>query len=82
MTDDKYLYCVHAEANALSNAARVGANVNDADIYITLSPCYECIKLLIQAGIKNVYYIDTYKDFEITKRIVENTKTIKLINIK
>ncbi|MBO7078457.1 MAG: dCMP deaminase family protein [Bacilli bacterium] len=81
-TDEKYKYCVHSEANALANAARVGANVNGADIYVTMSPCFECIKLLIQAGIKTVYYIDTYKDFEITKTIVENTKTIKLVNIK
>lgn len=81
-TNDKYLYCVHAEANALANAARVGANVNGADIYVTMSPCFECIKLLIQAGIQNVFYINTYKDFDITKRIANSTKTINLINIK
>lgn len=79
-TEEKYQFCVHAEANALSNAARVGSNVEDADIYLTLSPCHDCIKLLIQAGIKHVYYLQEYKDFELTKKIADNSD-IELIKI-
>lgn len=80
-SDEKYLFCVHAEANALANAAQIGSNVNGADIYLTLSPCSECIKLLLQAGIKNVYYIDTYREFKLTELIVNNTNGINLIKV-
>lgn len=80
-TAEKYKFCVHAEANALSNAAKIGANVDSADIYLTLSPCQECIKLLIQAGIKNIYYTNQYRSFEITKLIADNTPLINLIQV-
>lgn len=80
-TAEKYKYCVHAEANALANAAKIGANVEGADCYITLSPCEECIKLLIQAGIKNIYYITQYREFETTKLIADNTPSINLVQI-
>ena len=56
-TSEKYQYCVHAEMNALANALRNGVNVSGADAYLTVSPCNTCIKLLIQSGIKNIYYI-------------------------
>lgn len=82
LTPDKYLYCVHAEANALANAAHAGANVDGADVYVTMSPCHDCIKLLIQAGVKNVYYINEYTDFNITKIIAENTGKIKLYKVE
>ena len=61
--------CVHAEQNAICQAARYGINVSDATIYITLSPCLTCAKLIINAGIKEVVYggdytafLDTVKD--------------------
>lgn len=62
---------LHAEANAL---AKVGKSTNSSDgstMYITLSPCYECSKLLIQFGIKEVYYCEEYRDLsgvELLKR--------------
>ncbi len=80
-TEEKYDYVIHAELNAIANACSIGANVNGADIYLTLSPCHECIKLLIQHQISNVYYLKEYKDFELTKKIAENSK-INLIKIK
>ena len=78
----KYTFCVHAESNALANAAKIGANVDGADIYLTLSPCKDCIKLLIQSGIKNVYYISEYGDIETTKLIANSTKTISLCKVE
>ena len=78
---EKYPYVIHAEMNAISNANRNGVDCNGADIYLTLSPCHDCIKLLIQHGIKNVYYLKEYKDIELTKQIVENTDGIKLIKL-
>jgi dCMP deaminase len=53
---------LHAEANAL---AKVGKSTNSSEgstMYITLSPCYECSKLLIQFGITEVYYCEEYRD--------------------
>ena len=80
-TSEKYDYVIHAELNAISNATRIGANVFGSDIYLTLSPCHECIKLLIQHGIRNVYYLDEYKDIELTQKIA-NFSDIKLIKCK
>lgn len=78
---EKYPYVIHAEMNAISNANRNGVDCNGADIYLTLSPCHDCIKLLIQHGIKNVYYLKEYKDIELTKQIVENTDSIQLTKL-
>ena len=78
---EKYPYVIHAEMNAISNANRNGVDCNGADIYLTLSPCHDCIKLLIQHGIKNVYYLKEYKDINLTKKIVENTDGIRLIKL-
>ena len=80
-SQEKYPYVIHAEMNAISNANRNGVDCNGADIYLTLSPCHDCIKLLIQHGIKNVYYLKEYKDIDLTKKIVENTDGIRLIKL-
>lgn len=50
--------CMHAEANALLYA---GKDSNNGDLYCTLSPCLNCTKMIIQSGIKNVYYSDDYE---------------------
>ncbi|PJA52045.1 MAG: deaminase, partial [Candidatus Marinimicrobia bacterium CG_4_9_14_3_um_filter_48_9] len=52
---------VHAEANAIVQAARNGVAIENADIYVTASPCYYCFKLIANAGIKRVYYKDFYR---------------------
>lgn len=80
-TEEKYNYVIHAELNAVANACYIGADVKDSDIYLTLSPCHECIKILIQHQIKNVYYLEEYKDFELTKKIADNSP-INLIKLK
>ncbi len=51
--DTKYPYVVHAEANAILNATQ---SLKDASIYVTLFPCNECAKLIIQSGIKAIYF--------------------------
>ncbi|PJA07537.1 MAG: CMP deaminase [Flavobacteriales bacterium CG_4_10_14_0_2_um_filter_32_8] len=55
-------YVLHAEANAMMRVAKSTHNSNGATLYITLSPCKECSKLILQAGIKRVVFIDIYKD--------------------
>jgi len=55
-------YVLHAEANALSKVARSTQSCENATLYITLSPCKECSKLIHQAGIKRVVYQNGYRD--------------------
>jgi dCMP deaminase len=54
-------YVLHAEANAITKVAASNNNSKEATIYITSSPCIECAKLIIQAGIKRVVYSDKYR---------------------
>ncbi len=54
-------YVLHAEANAITKIARSGNNSDGATLYVTDSPCIECSKLIIQAGIKRVLYSRTYR---------------------
>ena len=54
-------YVLHAEANAITKLARSCNNSDGATIYITASPCIECAKLIIQAGIKRVVYGEKYR---------------------
>ena len=51
-----YPYVLHAEANAITKIARSNNNSEGATLYVTDSPCIECAKLIIQAGIKRVVY--------------------------
>lgn len=75
-TEEKYDYVIHAEMNAIANACYNGCQIKDSEIYLTLSPCNQCIKLLIQFGVKKVYYLKEYKDFELTKKIADNADII------
>lgn len=53
---------LHAESNAIAKCARSTSSSEGAEIYTTTSPCFDCSKLIIQAGIKAVYYSEEYKD--------------------
>jgi dCMP deaminase len=53
-------YVLHAEANAITKVAKSNNSSHDATLYITTSPCMECAKLIIQAGIKRVVFCDNY----------------------
>ena len=54
-------YVLHAEANAITKLARSNNNSEGATLYVTASPCIECAKLIIQAGIKRVVYAESYR---------------------
>ena len=56
-------HSVHAEANALVFAARHGLSVEGCTLYTTYSPCYECAKLIVNAGITRVAYSLLYRDY-------------------
>ena len=54
-------YVLHAEANAISKVAKSGNSSEGSTLYVTASPCIECAKLIIQAGITRVVYKDEYR---------------------
>ena len=54
-------YVLHAEANAITKIAKSGNSSKGATLYVTASPCIECAKLIIQAGISRVVYKDEYR---------------------
>ena len=53
---------LHAEANAILKCAKYGTSCNESTLYLTLSPCKECSKLIHQSGIRRVVFIEKYKD--------------------
>ena len=57
-------YVLHAEANAILKLAKSNNRGQNSTLYITLSPCKDCSKLILQAGIKRVVYMKGYKDSE------------------
>lgn len=68
-------YVLHAEANAISKIAKSNNSSDGATLYTLVSPCLECSKLIIQAGIKRVVYKDDY-------RLPEGIELLKRANVK
>jgi len=59
---ETHWYVLHAEANAILKVAKSTNNCNQSTLYLTHSPCKECSKIVLQAGIIRVVYIEKYKD--------------------
>ena len=80
MVDDHCIRTTHAEANAIVQAAKNGVEINKTDIYVTASPCYNCFKLIANAGIKTIYYGEFYRE----DRILEHAKEagIELVSLE
>jgi dCMP deaminase len=55
---------LHAESNAIAKCAMSNESTKDSTMYLTMSPCFECSKLIIQSGIKAVYYKKQYRNTE------------------
>jgi|TARA_B110000438_G_scaffold63623_2_gene64132 dCMP deaminase len=72
-------YVLHAEANAILKTAKSNHNCSGATLYLTLSPCKDCSKLIHQAGIKRLVYIDQYKDTSGLDFLKEAGVTIKQV---
>jgi len=62
MEDGHCVRTVHAEANAIAQAARNGVRVEGADIYVTASPCFGCFKLIANAGLTRIVFGEFYRD--------------------
>ncbi|HVN47689.1 MAG TPA: dCMP deaminase family protein [Bacteroidota bacterium] len=71
---------VHAEANAVAQAAKNGVRIDGAEIYITASPCLTCFKLIANCGITAVYYKEFYRDERITEYAKQSN--VQLVKMK
>lgn len=67
MENDHCVRTVHAEANALVQAAHNGIRLEGAEIYVTASPCFNCFKLIVNAGIRKVCYGEFYRDDKVLR---------------
>jgi len=73
---------VHAEANAIIQAAKNGTSTNGADIYITASPCWNCFKLIANSGIQRILYMEFYRDERILRTARQAGIALKLVQLK
>jgi dCMP deaminase len=71
---------IHAEINAITQAARNGSAIRDADIYVTHTPCIHCLKVLINTGIRTVHYEKEYKLHTVADLL--SHARIKLVRVK
>jgi dCMP deaminase len=62
MENDHCVATVHAEANAIIQAAKNGVRIEGSELYTTASPCWSCFKLIANAGIRTIYYGAFYRD--------------------
>ena len=70
--DNHEMATVHAEQNAISDAARRGVSVNGATAYITHFPCINCAKILASAGISSIKYLHDYSNDELVEPLLKN----------
>ena len=72
---------IHAEINAIAQAAKNGASIRDADIYITHTPCIHCVKVLINTGIKRIFYEREYKRATIEELLRGANITLECVSV-
>ena len=75
------LEVLHAESNAIAKCSKGSQSSKNSDLYVSLSPCINCAKMIIQAGIVNVYYQDVYRDvsgLDLLKKAGINCNQIEL----
>ena len=79
MVEDHCIRTTHAEANTIVQAAKNCVEIKNGEIYITASPCYNCFKLIANAGIKSIYFLEFYRE----ERIIEHAREagIELIHL-
>jgi dCMP deaminase len=72
---------IHAEINAIAQAAKNGASIRDADIYITHTPCIHCMKVLLNTGIRAVYYEREYKLHTLDEMLKHTGVTLQRVDL-
>ena len=78
---DTHWYVLHAEANAITKLARSINSADGATLYITLSPCRDCAKLILQSGISRVVYKTAYKDTSGIEFLRKSFITTELLDV-
>lgn len=79
MSDGHCIRTVHSEANAIAQAARNGVAIDGATIYTTASPCYDCFKLIVNAGIARVAYGQFYDGrYDMSPKVLDLAKKSKI----
>lgn len=78
MVDGHCVRTIHAEMNALAQAARRGVEVEGSWIYTTASPCWACFRVLVNAGIKRYVYDEAYRESDHHARVAEVAETLGL----
>jgi dCMP deaminase len=79
MEDGHCVRTIHAEMNAIIQAAKNGTSIDRAGIYVTASPCWNCFKALANAGIKRIVFGEFYRDQRIFE--VASTLEIELVDL-
>lgn len=83
MVDHHCLRVVHAEMNALLQCAKFGVATKGADIYVTHFPCLQCMKSLIQAGIRRIFYLNDYHNDEYALQLARQSQIeIQQVSLK
>jgi len=72
---------IHAEINAIAQAARNGSAIRDASAYITHSPCIHCLKVLVNTGIKHIYYEKHYKLHTLEDLLRHSEVTLQAVQV-
>ena len=72
---------IHAEINAIAQAAKNGASIRDADIYITHTPCIHCMKVLLNTGIRGIYYERDYKLHTLEEMLKHTGVTLQRVDL-
>ena len=71
---------IHAEINAIAQAAKNGVGIRDADIYVTHTPCIHCLKVLINTGIKRIFYEKEYKLHTVSELLASTDVTLQKVD--
>ena len=79
--DDHEQSTIHAEQNAISDAAKRGIKLDGATAYITHYPCINCFKIMVQSGVKTIKYLADYKNDTVVNTLVQ-ASGVRLIKLK
>jgi len=74
-------YTLHAESNAITKLAKSTLTSVNAELYTTTMPCFDCAKLIIQAGISKVYYCEDYRDSSGVRLLESAGIIVKQVNV-
>ncbi len=80
-TEENCYRTIHAEINAIAQAAKNGVSIRDAAIYVTHTPCIHCMKVLINTGIKHIFYEKEYKLYTVKELLGSAEVTLEKVGL-